>query len=335
MILFLILSAQLHIEAPVRWNLSDHEVFRCRALAVAPDGTVALIDRDANHLVILDDGGRLIKRVGQNGQGPGELQTPVEICWSRQEGVFAVMDFGNARLSKWDTSGNLASEHPLAGGLFRPSMPTRDAVFLVRNGWGRNGNNPSLIQLNLKDGATIPIWQYEQQSPTEFSTIGNAPNSPIVLYRWDPVLVFGAGSNFLAVAFTARSAFHIIDHQGKSLSPPVTVKMPRYEVSPKQLEEGVQLLPNNIQADLKRGLKKPRSWPPLRTLLVDPNDHIWVVGSSGSVTQAHGVRVFDRNGKFKGSGSIAKVPLAVTEKALYYLNGDQEDLYLEKAGFRI
>ena len=311
-------------------NLDEVEVYRARALAVAEDGTVAIIDRDQGQIVLLDDQGQLVKRIDANGQGPGELESPVEISYSPEDQTFAVLDFVNARLSKWHKSGDFAAEFAMPNTFFRPGFKDATTVYLARSPFGRHGETPTLMTLNLKTNRQNTIWEAHPESPTVFSRIGNHSSSGEMVWRWNPSLLYGIGTDFLAVAFGSDHSFHILDFEGNRIGKPIAVDLPVFPVTDDQIEEGMDLMPANMHRDLRAGLVKPGGWPVIRNLLVDGRNRIWVIGASAEVTSAHPFKVFDKQGNVLGTGEIEKIPLALNSDALYYFKGDK-DLYLVKA----
>jgi len=311
-------------------NLDDVEIYRARVLAVAEDGTIAIIDRDQGHIVLLNDEGQLVKRIAAEGQGPGELQNPVEIAYSPQDQTFAVLDFANARLSKWHTSGDFASEFDMPHTYFRPGFRQSDAVFLTRSPFGREGETPTLLVLDLKTGKQQTIWESHPEVPIVFSRLGNHDSGGEMVWRWNPALLYGLGEDFVAVAFGSDQRFEVLRLDGTRIGKPIAAGLPTFPVTEDQIAEGMDLMPANMRKDLRAGLVKPSGWPVIRNLLVDGHNRIWVIGASADVTAFHPYKVFSKDGQELGSGKIEKLPLAANSEALYYLKGE-EDLYLVKA----
>jgi|CXWL01.1.fsa_nt_gi hypothetical protein len=73
--------AQIAILEPVRriplGDVLDGADGRPRSIAIAPDGMIALGQRSPVAVVLLDSMGKLIRRIGREGEGPGEFLAPI------------------------------------------------------------------------------------------------------------------------------------------------------------------------------------------------------------------------------------------------------------------
>lgn len=310
-------------------NLDDYDVYRTRALAVSDDGIIAMIDRDQGHVVLIDDRGTLIKRIAAKGQGPGELQRPVEIAYSQDDQTFVVLDFANSRLSKWDKNGHFVQEHPMPRPFFRPYLPKKNLILLTRDPFAQNLQTPTLLSFDIQKNSQTVLWQFQPKSPIVFSKIGDHQDAGEIIWRWNPALVFGASDKLIAVAFTSESQVHLLNYQGQPISSPIGVKLPKFPISASQVESAFDLMPANMKADLKAGLAKPDVWPAIRNILVDNKHRIWVFGSHPEVEAPHPFSVFSERGTALASGNIPALPLAAAHGGLYYLHGE-EHLFLVK-----
>ncbi len=324
------------IALDIRWRqeLGDYDIYASRALAVSGRGEVAVIERTTPLIAILNPDGSLKAKIDRPGQGPGELQGPVEIGWIAAAEAFAVLDFANRRVSLWTAEGRFVKETPyVSGALFAPQFGGADAMFCARNPGGMNGA-PSLIRYDLASRETTELWR--RDPPThEWSVAGDSANPIRVRFRWDPQLLFGLGGDFIAVLFNDGATIELLNRQGKPMRK-LRLNMPRYEITAAQVQEGIELLPVSFHASLKQGVRPPESWPMARALYVDPKDRIWAIGASRDVGAAHPFTVLDKTGRQLGAGTVAQVPNAVAGDALYYFeNGEEDGFYLVKAGYRL
>lgn len=317
--LFMILAG-VNLESGWRTNLSDHDLYRSRTLAVTPTGIVATIDRDAVNVMLLDKDGKFIKRFGVSGQGPGELQAPTEIVWSKPDQALVIMDAGNSRLSWWRPEGEFLKEHSYIGNRFLiPRLLNSETAFLALDSGALNGV-ATLVRFNLATSEQQQIWEYSPEK-SAFTNAGDQENPLRVLFRWDPQLVYDLGSNFLALTFGDTRDFQILGLSGeKQLQ--VKVVMEQYPVSDEQIEEGIGHLPASLHDRIRRGLVKPDKWPFISAIHVDPSDRIWVFGGAPEVGAPHPFRVYNREGMEIGAGKVPDVPMDVTDKGLYYLTKD-------------
>lgn len=62
-----------------------------------PDGSAAILDRQARQLVVLDPAGRIRQIIGREGEGPGEFRSPLTVTRKGHD-TLVVEDDGNGRL---------------------------------------------------------------------------------------------------------------------------------------------------------------------------------------------------------------------------------------------
>lgn len=334
---FLILTLMIgEVQVEIGWerNLDEIDVYRARVVAVAEDGTLALIDRDQRHLVILNPAGELKARVTALGQGPGELQNPVELTYCPMDQTFAILDFGNVRLSKWSKNGQLHSEYAMPRNFFRPLFGEVSRIFFLRDPFGLEQSEPSLLSWQLGTDSPRKVWGFQPKEPFVFSKLGGGPDAGNIVWRWNPALIYGKGKDFLAVGHSGQPQVHLLTLDGQTMGQPIQVELPTYPVTDAQIEAAFDLMPADMTTGLRAGLVKPKAWPTMRNILVDGADRIWVIGAAPDLHQAHPFQVFTEHGKSLGKGKVAAMPLAMTTRAFYYLRGD-EDLFLVKALVRL
>lgn len=79
-----------------------------------PDGRLAVLDADANVMVLLDSAGTVLRRVGREGAGPGEFEFPSWVGRCNGDSLF-VWDPSLARISVFDAAGDFSR-------LFKPPV---------------------------------------------------------------------------------------------------------------------------------------------------------------------------------------------------------------------
>ncbi|MES2305607.1 MAG: 6-bladed beta-propeller [Gemmatimonadota bacterium] len=121
---------------------ADTEPFgRIDCIAATPDGGVALFDgkgMDGPTLLLLDENGKLRRRLGRKGAGPGEYSSlQLSDCISvTADGTIVLLDRGLSRIVRWDRNGKLL---PAVSVPVRPSglppylVPLRDGSFYVHS----------------------------------------------------------------------------------------------------------------------------------------------------------------------------------------------------------
>lgn len=309
-------------------SLDEFEVYRSRALAASPNDVVAVIDRDAGRVVLFDATGTMRGELGRSGQGPGELERPVEVTWGRAEGVFVVLDMGNNRISKWREDGSLVSETQVSQAGLSPRLLGAGTLFFVNNAFHMN-NPPTLFRLDMGSGDAKSFFVYNKSKPIQF----NDGDGVRVMFRWNNKLSYDLGSDFLVYNWGERPMLYLLDLDGKATGKPIPTGLPRPELSDGQLEEGINLMPHSMHGGIRQVMIRPDHWPYVREVYVDPADRIWVVGATGAVEDPHPFGVFQRDGKRLGRGLIPKVPnFIAADGQVYYLEDiegeDPDDLIL-------
>ena len=82
-------------------------------LSIDRDGNFYVVDRGNHTVYVLDKAGLLVRQVGMEGRGPGELISPSAISFF--EDKLAILDAGNRRVSFFSMDGHYVSSLPLAG----------------------------------------------------------------------------------------------------------------------------------------------------------------------------------------------------------------------------
>lgn len=87
---------------------ADSTVFgRVRAVELAPDGSVYVLDSQQARLFMFSAGGEVIRRIGGRGEGPGEFGRDATGLVLGPDGDLWVADRSNSRYSRFSPSGDL------------------------------------------------------------------------------------------------------------------------------------------------------------------------------------------------------------------------------------
>ncbi len=102
-------------------------------LAFGEDGTLFMLDRDAGHIVVISPTGEFVRTIGRQGQGPGELTSPLGLALLPGDQV-VVFDFSRQGFQVFGTDGEfiesvtLNPEDGLPGGVILPTPDGRVAT---------------------------------------------------------------------------------------------------------------------------------------------------------------------------------------------------------------
>lgn len=104
----------------------DETMFgRIGALAVDSSGGVYVYDAQVPAIRHFDAGGKFVRQVGREGQGPGEYLDAVLAMAVRGDGRLQIWDARNARVTLYDPDGEFSGQWPVSISLF-----TGDAMFV-------------------------------------------------------------------------------------------------------------------------------------------------------------------------------------------------------------
>ncbi len=88
--------------------------YRARDLAVDPSGHIFVLDRGGRRIQVFDANGAYLRTLGQEGQGPGELENPSGLLVTRDR---VVVKASARRLSSWRLDGEHVADIRLANSL--------------------------------------------------------------------------------------------------------------------------------------------------------------------------------------------------------------------------
>ena len=126
---------------------------------VNPDGQVIVMDKGDNCLYIFNEEGEYIKKVGQAGQGPGDLFKPMYLCIDEKGDIY-VYEYGNRRISIFSADGKFTNSFRISDAgeyVYMSVTPEENNVLIgaLTNGYrmteySPNGDIISLIGKNEK-----------------------------------------------------------------------------------------------------------------------------------------------------------------------------------------
>ena len=103
----------------------EHDFVRISAVGFDASGRLHVLDTDAHEITSWDGDGRMIRRFGSKGDGPGEFRTP-RGAYVFRDGTVAVLDIGHRALVTFDSAGRHVGNIRLADG----PVPGNSAVVL-------------------------------------------------------------------------------------------------------------------------------------------------------------------------------------------------------------
>lgn len=104
-------------------------------VATTPSGEIAVLDRPNHRVVVFGDDGSLVRTLGREGEGPGELSRPFTLV-ALDGGRLAVWDLGRGGLVAFGPEGDPADPPPVPDELARRPVGSDGAALVVRRSEG-------------------------------------------------------------------------------------------------------------------------------------------------------------------------------------------------------
>ncbi len=105
------LETAVGIGADLENEASPYELGRVESVLADSEGTLYVADGIGLEIRVFARDGRYLRTLGHEGQGPGELGGIHGIAWLGEDTI-VVMDYGNARLSRMATDGQVIGQWP-------------------------------------------------------------------------------------------------------------------------------------------------------------------------------------------------------------------------------
>ena len=121
-----------------------------------PDGTLVVLDKGPQQLVVIDPHDSITARFARSGHGPGEIQgNGVALIALPDRTFYAVEMWGNVRIHHFSLTGELISDHRMQHSGEFPWGPGRTPLELTIALWTRAGDAyvDSLARLDVETGA--------------------------------------------------------------------------------------------------------------------------------------------------------------------------------------
>jgi hypothetical protein len=341
-------AAVVHNEAPALWREpgagwrfeevwrttgdpeTPSELINPQSLAVDGAGRVYVADRTPAVIKVFDAGGRFLRTIRREGQGPGEFRVAF---LAARGGHLVVHDPQTSRTSVFDTSGAfLRSWHSAccywtgiyvdrAERIYIPSpLASEENIQALWLRYGMDGSPLDTVRLYRPPGAVTGTWTVRSGSGgNQAMMMTTVPFSPTLQTTFDPDGGFVIGWSADYALTVTRSGTDTVQVFGRRWTPvPVTEQARRDTVDSMVSRMARNADPAPFRSAFRPG-DIPNTLPAFLALRVDETGHRWIrlgAAEGGGVLYD----VFSPEGTWLGT---ARVPASFSPWAAQYW-GDRE-----------
>ena len=297
---------------------------------------VYVLDRMASKIYKFSPEGKHLLTFGSKGQGPGEFQAPHDVFIAQNGNIFISEDM--AFVSEFDSEGQFIQRLTAERGLALTYL--EDNIFYAWT-WNEGGQTQLLVD---REGTTLKTFYSVSNEDSAIS----APDESGRKVRFNfatpeiaPSFVFNRFKNRFVVAKNNQYEFSLYNSQGNIVS---TIKR---DIKPQKLSA-------KERDYLLNKMKEERDWPDWIMKIIRKNisktktffdkirvseKYIFVFRVRENITDQNclfPVDVFDLDGNFLGTTSLANQPLFVSDSSLYVVAYDEADnLLFRKFKYKI
>jgi hypothetical protein len=298
-----------------------------------------VLDRREQRVFKFSAGGRLLAEFGQEGQGPGDFQSPGQIVFTSR-GELAVLEDLNY-VSFLKTDGAFIRRLDLNGKLGLGYIgPDRFYAW----DWRPEGRQQLMV-----DAKNEVIRAFHAVARDRFSVDLPDETGRRVMFNYShdayvPQLLYAHGGRLSAIGIGDRYEVSLHDERGQPAGTVARDLKPQKFSSKEKgyLERELQEFakskgwPDRVAREL--GKKIPPHKNMVTAVRISP-ENIFVFPVPTDITDEkahHPVDIFTLKGEYLGSGDLPEVPLLITGKAMYFVKSDEAgNIYLLRAGYSL
>ena len=251
-------------------------------LAVAPDGSVYVYDRQVPALRKYNADGEFVATFGREGGGPGEYRNSDGGLAVLPDGRVLLRDPGNARITVYSADGEALDTWPLRGGSFtsRPLYVDTSGTVYTQI-WGRDdaGERYTALKPYAPDGTPgdslpAPSWDFEPAAVSFSNDMlqmqNHVPFTPRVHWTFGPTgnYVGGLSTEYSIDVFGADGVLRI-----QRVTEPVPVEAAEEAATRADVASGFRAMAPDWQWN---GPPIPATKPPFQDIAVARDGRIWV-----------------------------------------------------------
>jgi hypothetical protein len=302
-------------------------------------GLIYVLDAQAYRVAVFDTSGAVVRTMGRQGGGPGELQFP-GMLWLSADGTVEVMDYAKGALVRFDPGGTLLPQIFLKDIGYSEGRPHRmgpDTVVMITNQVTEKTGTLRLMVKWTADSLELRSQSVPNPGMVMFSCVGL--NIPRI---FSPQLrLAGFGDRF---AVTGQIPYQVDLYRGTALERSV-----RREVEPQPADESAlaRLYPEGMTigfsgggkcvipvAELREKLGVADRVPLISALALAPDGVLWVERYTFK-DEPPRVDVFDPEGAYLGTVTGHGAPLGFAGQLVLFPVEDEATGITRVGLFRI
>jgi len=311
----------------------DGRVFEVRGLARLPDGRVALLSQGNHQIFIFEPSGKLSRRIGGRGPGPGEFVGPEHLQYLPPD-TLAVWDHWMGPVSYFDTAGTFLGSTridlgrtlaALSGGSAEsPTTPLADGSFVVRvqrprPNFSRPGDGtvfryPPVEFMRLDLRTYVPrslgtwdgeeVWAVPQRTRNAAPELSDIEHTDLVL---DSRIATGGDPGWVYISNADRNEVLQFSLDGtlvrviRRTTDPVGVTATADAARKERLLSLAESMGQDYLVTMMEALPRRAYYPAIATLAVDSEGNLWAREWSTSETgMPDQWSVFSQEGRWLG-----------------------------------
>ncbi len=328
----LLSAGSLKADLVLQANLSEYEIYEMVPCVIFESGAMAVAGEQ--EIVLLGEDGRLLKRLGRKGQGPGEFQRISNLIFDQSKNQLVAIDNMNRRFSVWSEAGELVSDRQFPTGLAFDFRMLDGSVYGLIDLAGHFDGNPRLVRYG--DGGETELWGKKLSGPLPVTASTFPDGGEIaILLEWDPRIVYAVCRDFAAVTWAADNKIYLVDLQTHKVINSFVCKLPRYELTDEDVNRQVMKFDPSYRDILAPKVIRSEFWPSTSSIFIDPKQRIWVFSYRRSETEPVAVRVFDKEGVELGRGELSEVPSHIDGQTILMTVMLDDEVWLQKRHFQL
>lgn len=284
------------------------EFGRITAVSTDREGAVWVADGFSHDIRVFGADGSLTRRIGREGQGPGEFLAIYSLAWVGD--VLLALDLGNGRVAELSESGQWLGARPAPGRVSGPPALLRfyavtDTTAFQWSLKSASGKIES-VWIEHRPGGVVGEWpQLSPVAPEPTGIRCDAPDGSISFFDMPfggRVLQHPAETGMAYVAWTRDYRIALLNAEGDTLRvierdrPRVSVSDAEWEAARSEYAEFMEDWPG-AKCD-PSDIARPSTKPAIRNLLVDTSGRLWV---EAYTDDGMAWDVFDSQGLLRGT----------------------------------